>query len=201
MRHIFLSPFACSHISTISLHLLLDRWKQVGEPWVSFTRGVRWKAQYDVILRPPSVPISAPALVWVCSRLQGQTKRGTAAGCQGNTGATHTHTHAQVICVVFRVHTRSDMCGEYVTVVLLAAWVSVCRPELRNLSRLQLMSGNLKLAARHKLYLYSTVSLVSRLVSYFNTDFGNDVLEQRVRCNTRNRIYIELTLIYLYVSY
>lgn len=114
---------------------------------------------------------------------------------------THTHTHAQVICVVFRVHTRSDMCGEYVTVALLAAWVSVCRPELRNLSRLQLMSGNLKLAAHHKLYLYSTVSLVSRLVSYFNTDFGNDVLEQRVQCYTRNRIYIELTLIYLCVSY
>lgn len=88
-----ISPLACSHISTISLHLLLDRWKQVGEPWVSFTRGARWKAQYDVILRPPSVPISAPALVWVCSQLQGQTKRGTAAGCQGNTGATHTHIH------------------------------------------------------------------------------------------------------------
>lgn len=174
----------------ISLHLLLDRWKQVGEPWVSFTRGVRWKAQYGVILRPPSVPISAPALVWVCSRLQGQTKTGTAAGCQGNTGATHTH--AQVICVVFLVRTRSDMCGEYVTVVLLAAWVSVCRMKPRNLSRLQLMSGNLKLAARHELYLYSTVSLVSRLVSYFNTDFGNYVLEQRVRCYIRNRIYIDI---------
>lgn len=85
MRHVSLFP-PCSCISTISLHFLLDGWTRVGEPWVSY-----WKAQYGVVLRPPSVPISAPALVWVRSWLQGQTKRETAAGCQGNTGATHTY--------------------------------------------------------------------------------------------------------------
>lgn len=140
MRHASLLP-PCSHISTISLHFQLDGWKQVGEPWVSF-----WKAQYSVMLRPPSVPISAPALVWVRSQLWGQTKRETAAGCQGNIRATLTHTHIQVMCVVGCVYTCTDMSGKYITIVLCEAWVSAGRPELRNLSRLQLMMGNLKLA-------------------------------------------------------
>lgn len=155
----FITPPTCRRrISTISLHFLPNRWEQVGgEPWVLFTREVRQKALADVILRPPSVPISAPALVWVHSRLQGQTKRETAVGCQGNTGATHTHVY---ICTYIHTHTHtkghahrwrcvytsSGMCGEYVTGVVFAAWASVCRLKLRDLSRLQLMSKNLKLA-------------------------------------------------------
>lgn len=80
--------------------------------------------------------------------------------------------------------------------------MSVCRPELRNLSRLELMSGNLKLAACHKFYLEDAVSLVSQLVSYFNTDFGKDVLVAvcptlHQKNTPSNIIYIEIILIYL----
>lgn len=91
------------------------------------------------------------------------------------------------------------MCGKYVTIVLLAAWVSVCRLELRNLSRLQPMSGTLKLAACHEPYLYNTGSLVSQLVSYFKTDFYLvsvcPALHQKI--TTSNGTYIEIVLMYL----
>lgn len=45
LRHVsFLPP--CRQIRAISLHLLPDRWKQLGEPWV------RWKAP-AAVLSPP----------------------------------------------------------------------------------------------------------------------------------------------------
>ena len=89
------------------------------------------------------------------------------------------HSHTPTHKVMYAV------CKEYVTVCS----VSVCRLELRNLSRLQSgLSGILKLAACHNLYLNST--LVSQLVSYFNKDFGNDVPEHPWS-------YIEIILMWL----
>lgn len=175
MRHVSLCFPPCSRIFTISLHFLLDGWRQVGEPWVSY-----WKARYDVVLRPPSVPISAPALVWVRSWLQGQTKRETAAGCQGNTGATHTHT--------------GDVCRWLCAHTLRLVWwrrqrVTAGRLERRNLSRLQPM---LKLAACHRLYLYNATSLVSRQVTYSHTDFWKWCISTTLQQNITpiNRLHI-----------
>lgn len=65
------------------------------------------------------------------------------------------------------------------------------------------MSGNLKLAACHKFYLYNAVSLLY-LVSYFHTDFGNDVFIAACpllhrKMTPTNRAVFEIIMIHICV--